>query len=92
MQGGRTLQRFVAVPEGWPSVMVHDAVMAAPQLEGQVAVPQEGSMLPDSYSYERGDTRASVVDADAGGDDALPRGGVGEAQTHDGRARRRRKR
>ncbi len=61
MQGGRTLQRFVAVPEGWPSVMVHDAVMAAPQLEGTVAVPQEGSVLPDSYSYERGDTRASVV-------------------------------
>ena len=61
MQGGRTLQRFVAVPEGWPSVLVHDAVMAAPQLEGTVAVPQEGSILPDSYSYERGDTRASVV-------------------------------
>ena len=61
MQGGRTLQRFVAVPEGWPSVMVHDAVVAAPQLEGTAAVPQEGSVLPDSYSYERGDTRASVV-------------------------------
>ncbi|MBM3927965.1 MAG: aminodeoxychorismate lyase, partial [Sphingomonadales bacterium] len=62
MQGGRTLQRFVTIPEGWPSVMVHDAVMAAPQLEGQVAVPAEGSILPDSYSYERGDTRVSVVE------------------------------
>lgn len=62
MQGGRTLQRFVTIPEGWPSVMVHDAVMAAPQLEGQVAVPAEGSVLPDSYSYERGNTRASVVE------------------------------
>lgn len=61
MQGGRTLQRFVTVPEGWPSVLVHDAVMAAPQLDGQVPVPEEGSILPDSYSYERGDTRASVV-------------------------------
>ncbi|HET9509839.1 MAG TPA: endolytic transglycosylase MltG, partial [Sphingomonas sp.] len=61
MQGGRTLQRFVTVPEGWPSVLVHDAVMAAPQLEGRVAVPAEGSILPDSYSYERGDTRASVI-------------------------------
>lgn len=61
MQGGRTLQRFVTVPEGWPSVLVHDAVMAAPQLDGQAAVPEEGSVLPDSYSYERGDTRASVV-------------------------------
>jgi len=62
LQGGRTLQRFVTVPEGRPSVMVHDALMAAPQLEGPVAVPAEGSILPDSYSYERGDTRQSVVD------------------------------
>ncbi len=62
MQGGRTLQRFVTVPEGFPSVLVHDAVMAAPQLEGKVDVPAEGSILPDSYSYERGDTRASVVE------------------------------
>lgn len=61
MQGGRTLQRFVTVPEGWPSVLVHDAVMAAPQLEGTIDVPTEGSILPDSYSYERGDTRASVI-------------------------------
>ena len=61
LQGGRTLQRFVMVPEGRPSVMVHDALMAAPQLEGPVAVPAEGSVLPDSYSYERGDTRQSVV-------------------------------
>lgn len=62
MQGGRTLQRFVTVPEGWPSVLVHDALIAAPQLEGPVDIPAEGSVLPDSYSYERGDTRASVVE------------------------------
>jgi len=61
MQGGRTLQRFVTVPEGWPSVMVHDAVAAAPQLNGPAGVPAEGTVLPDSYSYERGDTRASVI-------------------------------
>ncbi|MFD1788720.1 endolytic transglycosylase MltG [Sphingomonas floccifaciens] len=62
MQAGRALQRLVTIPEGWPSVLVHEAVMAAPQLEGAVAVPAEGSVLPDSYSYERGDTRASVVE------------------------------
>lgn len=62
MQGGRTLQRFVTVPEGWPSVLVHDALMAAPELTGEVAVPAEGSVLPDSYSYVRGDTRQAVVD------------------------------
>ncbi|WP_326524599.1 endolytic transglycosylase MltG [Sphingomonas sp.] len=62
MQGGRTLQRFVTVPEGWPAVLVQDALMKADNLEGEVAVPAEGSVLPDSYSYERGDTRQSVVD------------------------------
>jgi UPF0755 protein len=61
LQGGKTLQRFVTVPEGWPSVMVHDALMRAPQLAGNVAVPAEGSVLPDSYAYQRDDTRASVL-------------------------------
>lgn len=61
LQGGRTLQRFVTIPEGRPAVVVHDLLMAAPQLTGSVAVPAEGSVLPDSYGYDRGDTRASVL-------------------------------
>ncbi|MEG3163958.1 endolytic transglycosylase MltG [Sphingomonas sp. PB2P19] len=61
LQGGKTLQRLVVVPEGYPSVMVHDALMKADGLVGQVAVPAEGSVLPDSYAFQRGDTRASVV-------------------------------
>lgn len=62
LQGGQTLQRFVTIPEGMPSVMVRDVLMRAPYLQGQVAVPEEGSVLPDSYSYTRGDTRQSVLD------------------------------
>lgn len=61
MQSGATLQRFVTVPEGWPSVMVHDALMAATELTGEIPVPEEGSILPDSYSYTRGENRAAVV-------------------------------
>lgn len=61
LQGGKTLQRLVVVPEGYPSVMVHDALMKADGLVGEVAVPAEGSVLPDSYAFQRGDTRASVV-------------------------------
>ncbi|TPG09606.1 endolytic transglycosylase MltG [Sphingomonas oligophenolica] len=61
LQGGKTLQRLVVVPEGYPSVMVHDALMKADGLTGSVAVPVEGSILPDSYAFQRGDTRASVV-------------------------------
>ena len=62
LQGGKTLQRLVVVPEGYPSVMVRDALMKADGLTGNVAVPAEGSVLPDSYAFQRGDTRQSVVD------------------------------
>lgn len=62
LQSGKVVQRMVTVPEGMPSVLVHDALMRAPYLTGTVAVPKEGSILPDSYSYERGDTRRMVLD------------------------------
>lgn len=62
LQGGRTLQRFVTIPEGMPSVLVHEALMKAPHLGGEIAVPVEGTVLPDSYSYNRGDTRQAVLD------------------------------
>jgi UPF0755 protein len=62
LQGGRTLQRFVMIPEGMPSILVHERLMAAEQLQGEVAVPLEGSILPDSYAYNRGDTRQQVLD------------------------------
>ena len=58
---GETLNRFVMIPEGMPSVMVHDRLMARPLLTGPVEVPKEGSVLPDSYAFERGEKRAAVV-------------------------------
>ena len=61
LQGGKTLQRFVTIPEGMPSIMAQERIMAAPELTGTIDRPAEGSLLPDSYSYQRGDTRASVV-------------------------------
>ncbi len=61
LQGGKVLQRLVVVPEGYPSVLVHDALAKADGLTGSVPVPAEGSVLPDSYAFQRGDTRASVV-------------------------------
>ncbi|MEH3038874.1 MAG: endolytic transglycosylase MltG [Sphingomonas paucimobilis] len=61
LQGGRTLQRFVMVPEGWPSILVQEAVAKAPQMAGTAPLPAEGSILPDSYSYERDGDRATLV-------------------------------
>jgi UPF0755 protein len=62
LQGGKTLQRFITIPEGWPSIMAQERLMAMSELTGKIAVPAEGSLLPDSYSFERGDSREAIVE------------------------------
>ena len=61
LQYGRPIQRLVTIPEGTPSVLVHERLMQVPYLTGEIEVPREGSVLPDSYSYARGETRAAVL-------------------------------
>ena len=61
IQSGRTRQHFVTIPEGMPSVMVYDRLMAKADLTGSIAVPEEGSILPDTYAYKRGESRAAVL-------------------------------
>jgi UPF0755 protein len=55
------IRRFVTVPEGMPSIMVYERLMAQDQLNGEIAVPKEASILPDSYAFERGESRAAVL-------------------------------
>lgn len=61
LQSGKTMQRFVTIPEGTPSIVVYEKLMANPLLTGASPVPAEGSVLPDSYSYSRGEPRAAVL-------------------------------
>ena len=61
LQRGRPVQRMVTIPEGMPSVLVHERLMRAPFLTGEVAVPEEGSVLPGTYSYRRDESRAAVL-------------------------------
>jgi UPF0755 protein len=61
LQNAKTLQRLVTIPEGLPSVLVYERLMKAPTLTGDVPVPEEGSVLPNSYSYQRGEARAAVL-------------------------------
>ena len=61
LTGGKTVQRMVTVPEGMPSIMVYERLMANDRLTGQIPVPPEGSVLPDSYAFEKGEARAAVV-------------------------------
>ena len=61
LQGGKTLTRLVTIPEGMPSIMVHERLMANEELTGDIAVPAEGSVLPDSYAFDKGESRAAVL-------------------------------
>lgn len=62
LQSGKPLIRMVTIPEGMPSIMVYDRLMAQPLLSGKIPVPPEGSVLPDSYDFERGESRAAVLE------------------------------
>lgn len=61
LQRDEVIRRFVTIPEGMPSIMVYERLMAQSQLTGRIAVPAEGSVLPDSYDFERGEPRAAVL-------------------------------
>jgi UPF0755 protein len=61
IQGDEFLRRFVTVPEGMPSIMVWERLMAQPYLTGTIPVPAEGSVLPDSYDFQRGESRQAVL-------------------------------
>ena len=62
LQHGRPLQRLITVPEGMPSIIVEEKLTANSFLTGATPSIMEGSVLPDSYTFERGEARAKVVE------------------------------
>ncbi len=62
LQGaGGEVRRMVMIPEGMPAIMVQDRLKAQPLLTGAVPALAEGSILPDSYAFQRGESRTAVV-------------------------------
>ena len=61
LQHGQPIRRFVTIPEGMPSILVYERLMAEDLLTGEIPVPVEGSVLPDTYDYERGEARSAVL-------------------------------
>ena len=61
LQHSQPVQHLVTIPEGMPSILVYEKLMAEPLLVGAIDVPAEGSILPDSYAFERGEQRAAVL-------------------------------
>jgi len=61
LTGGKTVQRMVTIPEGMPSIMVYERIMAIDRLSGSISIPAEGSVLPDSYAFDKNEPRADVL-------------------------------
>ena len=62
LAAGRTVVHRLSVPEGLTSAEVAALINAAPDLAGDpVAAPDEGTLLPETYHFELGDTREAMV-------------------------------
>jgi UPF0755 protein len=59
---GRPVQHRLTIAEGLTSAKVAALLAEADGLRGDVVVPAEGSVLPQTYAYELGMTRASVLE------------------------------
>ena len=60
---GDVIQRTVTIPEGLTSWQVVELLNANEDLSGEiVAVPIEGSLLPETYAYTSSDTRQDILD------------------------------
>ncbi|MEP0943487.1 MAG: endolytic transglycosylase MltG [Rhizobiaceae bacterium] len=59
---GRAIQYSITFPEGWTSFRIMERIAANEELEGDVpAIPPEGTLLPNTYNFQRGDSRESIV-------------------------------
>ncbi len=63
MVTGRGILYSVTIPEGLTSEQVVQRLMGDDVLAGEVTeVPPEGTLLPDTYKFTRGDTRQDLLD------------------------------
>ena len=61
LQHGKPLLRLVTVTEGMPAIIVEEKLGSNPYLAGPMPDIPEGTLLPDSYGYQRGETRSALV-------------------------------
>jgi UPF0755 protein len=61
LQHGKPVLRLITVTEGMPSIIVEEKLATNPYLTGQLPQVAEGSLLPDSYGYQRGEARSTII-------------------------------
>lgn len=62
LRTGRPVQHRLTIPEGLTAVQVAQLIDRAPALDGTTPLPEEGWFLPETYAFDRGTTRAMVVE------------------------------
>ncbi len=62
MVGGKGILYSISIPEGLTTQQIVDRLNADPILVGDITeVPPEGTLLPETYKYTRGDTRENIL-------------------------------
>ena len=61
LQHGKPVQRLITVTPGMPAIIITEKLAANRYLIGPLPPIDEGSVLPDSYGYKRGEARAALV-------------------------------
>ena len=61
LRAARPVQHGLTIPEGWTGAEIARALAASDALSGPVPVPADGAVLPQTYDYERGTTRAALL-------------------------------
>lgn len=62
LRHARPVQHQITVPEGLTAAQIGALVSRAPALVGGFALPAEGAVLPQTYDYELGTSRAALLD------------------------------
>ncbi len=60
---GKSILHGITFPEGRTSQQIVELLRADPILVGEIIeIPPEGSLLPETYKFSRGDDRQSIID------------------------------
>ncbi|KLN60212.1 aminodeoxychorismate lyase [Kiloniella spongiae] len=63
LENGKAVSYSVTIPEGKTSFEIVEILRSNPDLVGEITdVPEEGSLLPETYLFVRGDSRQSILD------------------------------
>jgi UPF0755 protein len=61
LRTARPVEHRLTIPEGLTAAQIGALLAAAPALAGDVALPPEGAVLPQTYDYQYGTTRAAML-------------------------------